>query len=610
MGVAAISATLFGFFDAHPVIGRFFTAEEITVPLGALVAVLSHGFWQTRYGSAPNVLGKSLRIGTASYTIIGVASKGLEGIADEAPPVAFIPITAYTGILRAGPKVSSYYTRYTWGGMQVLARRKPGISLAAASADLSRAYRQSYDYERTLSPGLTPPEVSHPAAVAGPVQAERGPRQSTVTKVASWVSGVALMVLLIACANVANLMLARSVSRRREIALRLALGVSRPRLLRQLLTENLLLAGRAAIVGLLFAHWSDAALRLLFLPSVPGTGALATTRTIGFTLLLAVLAGGLTGLAPLFQARRTDLVESLKSGTRDGGYRRSRGQSTLLLFQAALSVVLLVGAGLFVRSLDNVGTRTLRGRGITAEDRAEAPRVTVLSESMAATLWPGQEALGRCLRIGADSMPCTCVVGVTEDIRQNSLTDGRDLNYYMPIAQFHPEGAVVFARVRGQAEERKGLVRRALQPLVPGDGYVTVTPMREIVGPRFVSWELGATIFLAFGGLALVLAAIGLYAGIAYDVLQRAHELEVRIALGARVGDVVRLVVGDGLRIALLSVAIGGIIALWAGRWIVPLLYEQSPHDPLIFGVVTGGLFGVALLASAIPALRAQPGQS
>ncbi len=694
--VATVSATLFDFFDAKPVLGRFFTAQEYTVPVGAMVGVLSHGFWQSHYGGRTDVVGQELRIGTGTYTIIGVAPRGFVGIADEAPPALFVPITAYAGTFRAGSNLSNYYTRYNWGWMQVLARRKPGVSLAEANASLGQAYRQSWDKEQSLSPN-TPAEIARPSGVAGPVQAERGPRQSTVTKVAGWVSGVALVVLLIACANVANLMLARAVRRRREIALRLALGVSRSRLFRQLLTESMLLAGCGALVGLLMAEWGGAVLTALFLPNVPGTGAFTDPRTIAFALLLATLAGGLTGLAPLLQARRTDLVESLKSGARDGGYRRSRGRTTLLLLQAALSVVLLVGAGLFVLSLGKVrslrlgydvdpvlyiypeqrgarlsdeeaaalkqrlveaaravpgiesaalgltvpfwdtwsqgfhvagidsvdrlgsftlqagspeyfatiGTRVLKGRGISAEDRENSPLVVMVSQTMAATLWPGQEPLGQCMRMNADTAPCTTVVGVTEDIRQNSLTDDDGLNYYLPITQFQPNAAVVFARARGNAEDLKELVRRTLQPLMPGDGYVNVTAMREIVGPRMASWELGATMFVAFGGLALVLAAIGLYGVIAYDVAQRTHELGVRIALGARVGSVVRLVVGDGVRIALLGVVIGSLLALAAASWIAPLLFDQSPRDPRVFAIVGGVLLAVAALASALPAMRA-----
>ena len=412
---------------------------------------------------------------------------------------------------------------------------------------------------------------------------------------------------------------------------------------------------------------------------------------------MALVAGALTALAPVLQSRRTDVAESLKAGVREGGHRRSRTRTVLLLLQGTLSVILLVGAGLFVRSLrkveaiplgydvdpvlyiypnergvklsdqeqialrqrlveaaraipgveraslgltvpfwdtweedlhvagidtvsrlgsftlqagspeytTTVGTRILQGRGIEAEDRKDAPGVMVVSASMGNKLWPGREALGQCIRMGSDTAPCTTVVGVAEDARQNSITDDAGLHYYLPITQFHPEAAVVFARVRGNASAMTESVRRQLQPLMPGDGYVTVTPMRDIVDPNLRSWRLGATMFLAFGGLALALAAIGLYSVIAYDVTQRTHELGVRIALGARINDVVRLVVRDGFRFALVGVAIGSLVALWAAHWIEPLLYAESPRDPVVFGLVCFVLLLVAVLASAVPALRA-----
>ncbi|MEO8139758.1 MAG: ABC transporter permease [Gemmatimonadota bacterium] len=695
--VATISAAMFNFFDATPALGRFFAASEDTVPVGAQVAVLGYGYWQTNYGGRADVLGQQIRIGTVDYSIIGVAPKNFVAICDEGMPAVFIPITTFAGIFRAGPQLANYYTKYNWGWLEILARRKPGVSPAAATADLSHAYLQSWNAEASLSPKQTPAEIAHPLAIAGPVQAERGPTQSTVTKVANWVSGVAVIVLLVACANVANLLLARSVRRRREIALRLALGVSRRRLVTQLLTESLLLAGCGAATGLLLAHWGGQILRTLFLPAGSSGGALSDGRTLGFALCIAAFAGVLTGMAPILQARRTDLVEALKAGARDGGHRRSRTRTGLLLLQAALSVVLLVGAGLFVRSLLNVqalrlgydvdpvlyifpnergvkleppeqaalkrrlleatraipgvesaalgltvpfwdtwsenlfvagidsverlgsftiqagspeyfatvGTRVLRGRGIADDDRKGAPLVAVVSESMARTLWPGREALGQCMKMASDTMPCITVVGIAEDIRQNSITKDAALHYYLPIEQFQPEAAVVFARMRGDANQQKESVRRQLQSLMPGDGYITTTSMHDIVDPQVRSWRLGATMFLAFGGLALMLAAIGLYSVIGYDVAQRTHELGIRIALGARLGDVVRLVVGDGLRVALIGVALGGVVALWAGRWIAPLLFAQSPRDPVVFVVVTAVLLAVALLASAIPALRA-----
>jgi ABC-type antimicrobial peptide transport system permease subunit len=207
--------------------------------------------------------------------------------------------------------------------------------------------------------------------------------------------------------------------------------------------------------------------------------------------------------------------------------------------------------------------------------------------------------------MNSDTMPCVTVVGIAENIKQNSITEDPGLHYYLPIEQFHPEAAVVFARVKGIAAGQAESLRRQLQPLMPGDSYLTVTPMHEIVDPNVRSWQLGATMFLVFGGLALVLSGIGLYSVVAYDVAQRTHELGVRIALGASVSDVIRVVVGDGLRFILIGILFGGGLALWAGRWIQPLLYAVSPRDPVVFGVVAGVLLFAAGLASLLPALRA-----
>lgn len=697
MEVATVSASLFDFFDARPAIGRFFVAQEDTIPVGAPVTVLGYGYWQAQFGGRTDALGQQLRIGTASYTIIGVAPRDFIGIANDEVPAVYVPITTYAGTWLNGKRIPGYYTNYNWGWLQALVRRKPDVSLAQADADLSQAMERSWNLEAALNPGLAPVSIARPHAVAAPVQIARGPRQGNVARVARWVWGVAGIVLLIACANVANLLLARSVGRRREIALRLALGVSRRRLVAQLLIESLLLAGLGGAAGLLLARWGGMLLRTLFLPEYASRTGLVDGRTLAFAFLATLLAGVGTGLAPVLQARRADLAEDLKSGARDSGSRRSRTRTGLLLLQATLSVVLLVGAGLFVRSLQKVhgirlgfdvdpvlyiypntrgadlddegqaslrkrlfeatraipgvesatlgmtvplwdtwttdlfvegidsvrklgeftlqsaspeyfatvGTRILRGRGFTSEDRKDAPRVVVVSEAMGAILWPGKDPIGQCIRVDADTMPCTTVVGISEGVRQNNLTRDSEFNYFMPVEQFHPEAAVVFARVRGHADDMKESVRRQLQPVMPGDGYVTVSSMKDIVGPELRSWELGATMFLAFGGLALMLAAIGLYSVIAYDVAQRSRELGIRIALGARINDVVRLVTRDGMRFALVGVALGGVISFAAGRWIGPLLYAVSPSDPMVYGVVAGVLLTVAAGASAIPAFRA-----
>jgi len=696
MNVGAVSATFFGFFDARPALGRFFTEDEDRVPLGTQVAVLSHAFWQARYGGRPDVLGASIQIGPAVYTIIGVAPKGFIGVEDEAPPVAFVPITAYAGVFRSQDP-SSYYTTYNWGWLDILTRRNPGVSLATATADLTAAYQRSWEAERALGANMAPLAVARPHAIAAPVQPLRGPLAGQDGQVIAWIGGVALIVLVIACANVANLLLGRALRRRREIAVRLALGVSRGRLLAQLLTESLLLAVLGGVAGLLLAEWGGRVLRAVFLPPGASAGVIGDRRTLVFAAVAALVTGTLAGLAPLLHAGRDDLATTLKSGVREGTYHRSRLRNLLLVFQATLSVVLLVGAGLFVRSLHNVrgmrlgydvepllhvtgnprgtvlteeeraalsrrlaeeartipgvenaalaltlpfwdtwsqglyvqgidsvqrlgqftlqagspeffrtaGTRILRGRGITSDDRAGAPLVVVVSDAMARVLWPSRDAIGQCLRMNADTMPCITVVGIAENMRQSSLREDAQLHYYLPIEQFHPADASLYVRTRGDAAPYAETVRRRLQALMPGTSYLTVTPLSEIIGAQQRSWRMGATMFVAFGVLALVLAALGLYSVIAYDVTQRRHELGVRAALGARRGDLTRLVVKQGLVFVAAGIGLGGVIALVSGPWVAGLLFDESPYDPVVFGAVAAVLLIVALAATAIPAARA-----
>jgi predicted permease len=518
-----------------------------------------------------------------------------------------------------------------------------------------------------------------------------------VARVALWIAGVASIVLLIACANVANLLLARALFRRRELALRMALGASRARLIAQLLTESLILGTLGGVAGVAAAQWGGAILRSLFLSEAGRTDVVRDVRTLAFAGISALIAGLLTGLVPAFQAGRQSLAPTLKAGVREGTYQRSRTRTVLLVLQGALSVLLLVGAGLFVRSLHNVrtlrlgfdvapvlyihpnprglklstseatqltrrlveeaasmpevvsaargisvpfwstegerfyvpgvdsiarfgrftmqmasaryfetmGTRIVRGRGILESDRADAALVAVVSEGMADAVWPGQDALGKCLMLDSRSALCRTVVGVAENIQQNSLTEMQKLQFYVSIDQLRPEEAILFVRTRGNAADHAESVRRRLQPLMPGAGYVSVMPMRDILDPRQRSWQLGATMFVVFGGLALVLAAIGLYSVIAYTVAQRTQEIGVRIALGARARDVVRLVLGEGVRFAVVGIALGGGVALWASRWVGPLLFSVSPKDPAVYVIVAVVLLATAIVASALPAMRA-----
>ncbi|MBI4503793.1 MAG: ABC transporter permease [Gemmatimonadetes bacterium] len=697
--IGAVSATFFDFFDAPPVAGRYFTEAEDQPPSGASVAVISYAMWRTDYGGRRDVLGSTIQIGPVVYTIIGVAPRGFVGLWPDKPPAAFIPITSYAsaafvGFIRDG---SNWWETYSLGWMSTIVRRKPGVSRETANADLTNAFLQSYEAQRIEQKGVTPASITHPHAIAGSILAERGPNASNVSKVATWVGGVSVIVLLIACANVANLLLSRALHRRREIALRLVLGVTRGRLISQLLTESTVLALLGGVAGVFIAHWGGAALRAFLLEKSEAAAGFRDPRTLLFAGGAALIVGLLSGLAPVLQARRADLTGDLKAGAREGTYGRSRTRIVLLLLQGALSVVLLVGAGLFVRSVRNVqaiplgydvdpilvvglnmrgvtldsaravelrqrlretakripgvenaslqaaipfwsttsfglyvdgidtvsrlgqfdlnmvssehfatlGTRILRGRGIQETDVAGAPKAVVVSEAMGKVLWPGKDPIGQCLRVIADTLPCTYVVGIAENIKEQSLGTDSGYYYYLSIAQQNPRRGGLFVRTRGDGHRYAETVRRRLQQEMPAASYVTITPFADIIGSQKRSWRLGATMFVAFGGLALVLAAIGLYSVIAYNVAQRTHELGVRVALGARMGDLVRLVVTDGLRLAGIGVGVGAAIALWAGKWVTPLLFQVSPKDPTVFLFVTLTLAAVAVLASWIPVLRA-----
>ena len=695
--IAAVSASFFRFFDARPVLGRFFDTSEDSTPRGAAVVVLSHAFWKTEFGASA-VLGRTLQIGTLGYTIIGVAPQGFVGVAENPSPVAFIPIT--TVAANEGRwDLNTYFTRYNWDFTSVMVRRKPGITEAAASLDLSHAFAASRDAQRTINPAVATAAVARPRGIAGPLKTAAGPDAGLEARTLLWITGVAVIVLLIACANVTNLMLARILRRRREVAMRLALGVSRARLVRQLLTESLLLALLGCAAGLALAQWGGAALRVLVMPAAAADGVLTDWRTLAVASAFAVVAGAVITIGPALLTIRGDLAATLRAGAREGTHQRSSFRSALLIAQGALSVILLIGAGLFVRSLDNaramplgydaepvlmarpnlrglemdsvtmvqyqqrlletaqaipgvesaarvntrpfstnmellyvdgidsvqklgrfviqfatpeyfkvMNTRVLRGRSFTVADDGRAPRVTVVSESMARALWPGSDAIGRCIRISADTMPCTTVIGIAEDAAYNNLTEEKRLTHYLPVAQsrYPGSGNILLLRTAGrEPASRIETVRRALQRVMPGQGYVTVQPLEEFVDAQRRSWILGATMFVAFGVLALLVAAVGLYGVISYNVAQRMHELGVRIALGAQSRDVVKLVTGQGLSFAAAGVAIGLGAAALAARWIQPLLFQQSAQDPATYAAVGMLIILVALLASAVPAFRA-----
>ena len=692
---AAMSASIFDFFAAQPVLGRFFAQTDDIVG-GEPVVVLSNDLWISRFGGRSDALGATLHIDRATYRVIGVAPPGFRAFAEQRAPAVFIPIAQYASTI-----AMDFDKNYGWSWLNVFVRTRANVSATQLDADLTNAYRASWNAERILEPGMPSPERMKAEAFAAPIQQARGPSAGPEAKVMVWVSGVAFIVLIVACANVANLLLARSLRRRREIAVRRALGGSRGRIIRQLLTETLTLSLLGGIAGLFAAQLTSAGFHKIFLPSTDRTPVTDDPRTIIFALGLTLLTALLAGFVPAIHAGRDDLADSLRGGMREGAYRHSRVRATLLVFQTALSVVLLIGAGLFVRSLSAVralrlgydveplvfaeytsrgskltapematlgdrlvaearaipgvvnatlnvsipfyssesrslyvagidsvrklgrfqlqagstdyfattGTRILRGRGFTSDDRANAPRVAVVSDAMGSALWKGVDPIGQCFRIGRDTMPCTTVVGVAEDMRASKLTSSGEFSYYLPMDQyraaFGETRPSLYVRVRGRGDDYANVIRARLQRVVPAPAFITTKPLHEIVDPTMRSWQSGATTFLAFGVLALTLAAIGLYAVIAFSVSQRTPELGVRIALGALPGDIVRLVVSEGAAVTLIGISIGCAIALSMSRGIAPLLFQVSPRDPLVYAAVGLLLVVVGIVASLVPAARA-----
>ena len=694
--VTLASSDLWSFFTLRPALGRFYTAEEDRTPRGTPVAVLSHGYWREAFGSARDVIGQRLTIGGTAYTIIGVAPKGFTGMS-LTKTSAFIPISAGAWeLFTARPGRPPWYQGYNFTWMEMVARRRADVSPEVAEADLTRAYVRSLEAERAVRANRGPVVDLKPRAELASILFDRGPNARPSAKVATWLAGVSVLVLLVACANVASLLLARAIGRRREVAVRIALGISRVRLVRYLLTESILLAAAGGAVAILIAQAASKGLSALVLPGVEWPNPMADARMLVFTGCAALLAGLLTGLMPALQHGDADLTGTLKAGGREGSIRRTHLRGMLIAVQGAISVILLIGAGLFVRSLQNVraldlgfdadrmmyvalsmrgttldaaqraslhervrdlarrhpaveaaaatvsvpfwiswntdlrvpgvdsarlrepiyanavsedyfrttGTPVLRGRPILASDDSASAPVAVVSESTARSVWAGEEALGRCVKIGADTMPCITVVGIVADIRRG-FEEGPARSIYFPIAQETNPNAGLFIRTRGPAETSMERVRRALQAAMPGTAYVEARAMKAVMDPEIRSWRLGAAMFTLFGGLALLLAAVGLFSVISYNVSQRSHELGVRMALGASARNVLSLVVREGLRIAAVGTVIGVIVALLAGRYLKPLLYSISPSDPATFAVVVVTLLAVASLASVIPARRA-----
>lgn len=708
--VALASAEFFPLLGVAPIRGRFYTAEEST--RGSVlpaVAVLSAEYWTSVYGANPDVLGRTVEVEGFGYTIVGVAPAGFTGV-DLGKVDFWLP-------LRVGSTVRGYAGR-------AVIRVKDGVSIEAAEAEANRLVLNGWrgveargkPVRLVLWPLIT---GRGPGADFDP--GERGLENTAESRVAVWLAGVSVIVLLIACANVANLLMARGTRQRREVAVRIALGASRGRVVGQMMVESVLLALAGGLLAFILARWGGDIVRSMVLPDVyfPDSG--LAGRLLGFTAIAALVAGVTAGIGPALQASRADITGFLGDGSRGSSARRSKFRMFLTIAQAAMSVVLLVGAGLFVRSLgearsvdlgldvdrlllarldtrmsvrsvaesrpryleervfeeewfalheeairrlsalpgvrsaaaarvlfqgssnpgrfsipgidsiaqvpggqyqqwvspgyfETLGVAIIRGRPFEASDRtndrAEVPRVAVVSETMARVLWPDSDALGGCLLLemqdGVRAEGCTTIVGVAEDVARGGFQDVPGFTYYLPQP---PNSRLVYRGIYVRAEGEAGSiiaeVTALLRSFSPEVWYADVRTLESMLEPEARAWTLGVTIFTLFGLLALCLAAIGLYSMLAFDVAQRTRELGIRQALGATKSRLLRSVLCQGAGLALLGVGLGLGTAYFAAPYANDLLFEVPPRDPWVFAGVALALIAVSGVASLVPGLRA-----
>jgi predicted permease len=681
-----VSGNFFSLLGVRPALGRFFGPED-DVAGAQGVAVISNSLWRNGYGRDPAVLGRTLDFGSGPYTIVGVAPAGFNGAELREMDVwlPMVPVRTQQG------SAASLSDRHEYR-LRILARRGKGISPERLAEEASILHRQGRAEE--IASGRYASDLHILAPPLDP--AEQG-GLSGAARVAAWLLGISGLVLLIACANVANLLLARALRDRREIGIRLALGGSRARILGQVLTESLVLAALGGVMALAVTRWGAQLLRAAIFPDVFWPGSAVGGRVPALVLGLAVVAGLAAGLLPALQVSRPGIAEVLKSGASRGhSGSGGRARSGLMIIQAMISVILLVGAGLFVRSMHRVSSldlgfdpdgvllvspvfetglpearqrafyadassrlaaipgveavssdlsipfwsstnynlrvpgvdsipsldaslhvvepgyfnlmrlRILRGRPLGAGDT----QALVVNETMARALWPGQNPIGKCVEIIEDpdrEVPCAGVVGVVENARRFGLVEDEAMNYYLPVAQRIvervPSGILV--RVSGEPRRAVPALRRELLRAEPGVRYAEIQELRELIDPKARSWRLGATIFSLFGLLALLVSGMGLYSVLAFAVAQRKPEIGIRSALGASAGDLVRLVLGQALRIVAIGIALGLVVVVTVARKIEPLLFQVSPRDPLVLVGVVLVLLVTAILAAWIPFVRA-----
>jgi predicted permease len=705
-----VSGGFFAVLGVKALLGRTIIEEDDQVPGGHPVIVISHHYWQRRFARDPAIVGKSITVNGHPFTIIGVTPPDFFGVTVGEAPDLWAPIMM-DAQLRPGRSNDGNFN-YPVGA--VLARLKPGATEQQASAMLTRLFQQSL---LAASGSHVSPErqqaLRQQSITLTPASQGLSSLRAQFSEPLRILMAVVGLILLIACANVANLLLARATARRKEIAVRLALGASRLRLIRQLLTESMLLALVGGALGLLFAWWSSGLLlALVGSGRNPAFVKLALDmRVLGFTAAVSLLAGILFGLAPAWRATHVDLTPALKESARSavGGARLGLGKA-LVVAQVALSLLLLIGAGLFVRSLaklksldagidqenvllvstdprmigyqgrqiadlyqgalerikaipgvrsaslsrngllsanasissvviqgraprpednfliqdgkriginapfvcevgpeffETVGMTMLRGRGFTAQDSENAPKVAVINETFARYYFGDEDPLGRRLvRYGNSEIE---IVGVVKDAKYESLREQTPRTFYVPYLQEVGSWIDTTFQIRTSSEPTRiiAAVREALREIDANLSLFNIKTLAAQVDETLVQERLIGTVSGFFGLLSLLLTCIGLYGIMAYAVNQQTQELGIRMALGARRSTVLLMVLRQGMRLVLLGVGLGLAVSLASTRIIASQLFDVTPTDPVTFVGVALLLLIVSLLACFVPARRA-----
>jgi len=675
-----VSSEFFQVFGAAPIIGRTFTPEEDADGHGHVV-VLSYPFWQNYFGADPNVIGKSIAFNGQPYSIIGVMPERFH-FPDQGE--YFVPL-GWTDKERAVRNNHNYL---------VIARLKRGVGLQQAQAEIN-----------TISARLEQEYPEDDKGWGATIVPLREDLVGDVRPALLVLLGAVAFVLLIACANVANLVLAKTLGRRKEIAIRTALGAGWRRVMQQMLAETLLLAVAGGVLGLLVAHGGIRLIVAFFGDKLQQTGAVSLdSKVLGFTLGISILSGVITGLAPAWRLARTNVNEALKQGTgrtdADSGGRVTR--NILVACEVGMSLVLLVGAGLMIRTLwalhnvkpgvdphnvltfrvtlprekypkpeqqlnfykqlvertrslpgvESVGTidalpftndgstqpiaiegrpavefamqpevavrtispgylRALRiplfaGRDFSEIDKADSPDAVVISESMASEFWPNENPIGKRLTLSFYPGKVREVIGVAGDVKFRGLDSRKSLAMvYVPLAQITFWNQAMVVRTSGDPASVASAMAAAVHQQDPDQPLRDVRTMDDILADSLSQQRFSMLLLASFAGLALVLAAVGIYSVLAYAVRQRQREIGIRMALGAQLDDVLRMVIAEGMRPALLGLILGLAGAFALKRAISSLIFGVSESDPLTFLSVSVLLAMVALVASILPAYRA-----